>query len=609
MAETKLTRWRKLDNAAKIFPATSGKKDTRVFRFSCDLKETIQGEILQEALDKTIEAYPMFCSVMRKGFFWFYLEKSPLRPVVKEESKLPCSNIYVRDKKSLLFEVTYFKNRINFEVFHALTDGTGAMQFTRELVKNYILAAHKEDFTEEVPLDTQDLTDADMEDDSFFKYYSKTKSDEKSDKKQKSVHSYQLRGLKSDYENMHITEGMVSVKQLLEKSREYGVSMTVFLTAVYLCAIHREMSPRQEKYPVVLMIPVNLRKFFPSQSMLNFFSWIDAGYQFETGVTTFTDVVNHVKEFFKMELTKERVAGRMNEYMNLEQNPFLRVAPLTLKNLCLLAGAKFTSKNVTAIFSNMGVVDMPEVYRPYIKWFHVFTSTPKTELCMCSFEDHVVLSFTSRFESENVQRNFFRILNEQGIEVELLKDKYPEKRKPVYPGMQFFKLFTFLCLAAVVVCVMANVIITPDRIWSLFVGGAMLCMWLALAVGFYKRRNLLKNAMWQLLLIIACCLAWDAFTGWNRWSIDYVLPGISLLTTISILTISKVQQLSPPEYMIYYVMSAGVGIVPFLLLLTGCVSVHYPSVICSGLSFLFIAALVIFKWKDFMVELHKKFHF
>ena len=48
MAETKLTRWRKLDNAAKIFPATSGKKDTRVFRFSCDLKETIREEILQD---------------------------------------------------------------------------------------------------------------------------------------------------------------------------------------------------------------------------------------------------------------------------------------------------------------------------------------------------------------------------------------------------------------------------------------------------------------------------------------------------------------------------------------------------------------------------------
>ena len=60
---------------------------------------------------------------MRKGLFWHYLEKSELRPIVRKEYKEPCSSLYVRDKKTLLFEVTYYKKRINFEVFHALTDG------------------------------------------------------------------------------------------------------------------------------------------------------------------------------------------------------------------------------------------------------------------------------------------------------------------------------------------------------------------------------------------------------------------------------------------------------------------------------------------------------
>ena len=71
------------------------------------------------ALDHTIQKYPVFLSVMRKGLFWHYLEKSDLRPVVREEYKEPCSHLYIRDKKELLFEVTYYKNRINFEVFHA----------------------------------------------------------------------------------------------------------------------------------------------------------------------------------------------------------------------------------------------------------------------------------------------------------------------------------------------------------------------------------------------------------------------------------------------------------------------------------------------------------
>ena len=43
---------------------------------------------------------------------------------------------------ALLFQVSYDKNRINFEVYHALTDGTGAMHFLQELVQNYLILAH-----------------------------------------------------------------------------------------------------------------------------------------------------------------------------------------------------------------------------------------------------------------------------------------------------------------------------------------------------------------------------------------------------------------------------------------------------------------------------------
>ena len=34
------SEWNKLDNAAKIFPAAQSKKDTQVFRFSCELYKT-----------------------------------------------------------------------------------------------------------------------------------------------------------------------------------------------------------------------------------------------------------------------------------------------------------------------------------------------------------------------------------------------------------------------------------------------------------------------------------------------------------------------------------------------------------------------------------------
>ena len=59
----------------------------------------------------------------------------------------------------------------------------------------------------------------------------------------------------------------------------------------------------QEKRPVVLMVPVNLRKFFPSTSMLNFFNWIEPGYDFTKQDNSFEAVLEYTKEFFKEQLT------------------------------------------------------------------------------------------------------------------------------------------------------------------------------------------------------------------------------------------------------------------------------------------------------------------
>ena len=67
------SKWRKLDNAALAFPLVTGKNDSRVFRFYCQLKEEVDPDILQKALDQTMEKYPLFKAVLRKvcsGFIW-----------------------------------------------------------------------------------------------------------------------------------------------------------------------------------------------------------------------------------------------------------------------------------------------------------------------------------------------------------------------------------------------------------------------------------------------------------------------------------------------------------------------------------------------------------
>ncbi|HAD20370.1 MAG TPA: hypothetical protein DCF42_08245, partial [Lachnospiraceae bacterium] len=56
----------------------------------------------------------------------------------------PCRYINAEANKNYLFRVTYFRRRINLEVFHVLTDGMGAINFLKELLYQYLRLAHRE---------------------------------------------------------------------------------------------------------------------------------------------------------------------------------------------------------------------------------------------------------------------------------------------------------------------------------------------------------------------------------------------------------------------------------------------------------------------------------
>ena len=602
--DTGYSKWRKLDNAALAFPLVTGKNDTRVFRFYCQLKEEVNGEILQAALDQTMEKYPLFQAVLRKGLFWFYLEHRDIRAVVKPETEPPCSRLYIPDKKSLLFQVTYDKNRINFEVFHALTDGTGAMHFLQELVQNYLILAHPQENLPHIE-STEEITYGDKEEDSFSQYYS---SDTPKDKEKKET-AVKLKGEKLVHSDMHITEVAFSVKDIHQKARSYGVSITVLLTAMMLCSIREEIPKNQQKRPVTLMIPVNLRNYFPSQSMANFFGWIEVGYKF-SDTTTFEKVLESMKQQFEQELVKEKIAMHMSGYVRIEKNPFVRVVPLEIKKYFLMIGANLGSRSITAVYSNIGIIRLPEEYREYIQHFGIFASTNSLQMCSCSYGDEMVLGFTSKIPDDSIQRNFQRMLSEEKVSHRELKNDFPaygERQKlEKKENQRVVQTFSFLCLAVAVICGMINFMTAGTLDWFWFASAGCACAWLVVMVAYFKRRNILKNEMWQLLIISVIAILWDRFIGWRGWSVEFVLPFGALAVQFSIPVIAKVNRLEREEYLFYLVQAGVAGLIPMILIWVGIVKFVYPSVVCTGISFLTLAALFIFCQKDTLREFHKK---
>ncbi|NLZ45726.1 MAG: hypothetical protein GX896_03445 [Clostridiales bacterium] len=418
--------WRRLDNAAKIFPPTCNENDPRVFRFACELVDEIDPVILQGAVSQALNAFPNFRFVMKKGVFWYYLEDSDFEPVVVPETKVPCSAIYNKDKASLLFEVSYFKNRINLEIFHVLSDGTGAMHFLKTIVTKYIYEKYSEFIGKSMPELDYGASRTEKMADSFRKYYLKNKK--KAKKSNKSA--YRIKGARIEAGQLQIIEGIVSVKAALAAAKKYNTTLTVFLTAVFMSAIHEDMPIRMENKDVVLMIPVNLRQFFPSETARNFFGMISVNYNYSKSSGEFEDILEAVGAAFKQELTKENLAIRMNSLAALEHNALAKIAPLPFKNLVMNLARKSSEVKETAVISNIGKVNMPEETMPFIDKFGVFTSTTKLQLCLCSFKDKLSLGFSSHFVGTDLQMRFFRTLTDMGIECEIRSnDFFPENKK------------------------------------------------------------------------------------------------------------------------------------------------------------------------------------
>ena len=118
--------WVRLDNASNIFLAAMSNRDSKVFRISAEVTDTVDPDLLQQALNKVFEQNLLYHSVLRRGFFWYYLEESDLKPKAEPDTNTPCRPLYFFDRRNLLFRVMYWKKRVSLEVFHVLSDGTGS---------------------------------------------------------------------------------------------------------------------------------------------------------------------------------------------------------------------------------------------------------------------------------------------------------------------------------------------------------------------------------------------------------------------------------------------------------------------------------------------------
>ena len=120
--------WYKLDLSAIVYPTLQRRDFSSVYRLSVLLKEEIDPEMLQRAVNLTMPRFPTYKAAIRKGVFWRYLEPNDRPgPFVQEDVKNPCQPMYFKANNRYLVRIYYYRNRIALEAHHSLGDGTGGM--------------------------------------------------------------------------------------------------------------------------------------------------------------------------------------------------------------------------------------------------------------------------------------------------------------------------------------------------------------------------------------------------------------------------------------------------------------------------------------------------
>ena len=429
MLKRKQTRWYPLDNAAKIYPPTASADRAHVFAFSALLTEQVNSFLLQQAVTKALEQFPTFKTKLMKGNFWYYLEENKLPVKVFKEDAYYLKPIDYKLNNGYLFEVLYIRNKITIKFFHALTDGTGGLEFFKTVLVEYFSFLGEKADSEGVVKPIDAPANALNEEDSFLKYQNSSK-----EKKKTIPKPYHIEGTPFDYDGCGMITLKTDVSKIKEVAKHFGVTVTAYLAGLYSYAIYKAYLNKRpvKNKKVTVLIPCNLRKKYGGETMRNFTMFARFIYDFSNSEPiTLQNLCTLCAEQMNEDLRIDNLDKMIDDNVKSEKNFLVKITPLSVKNLLLRAiYSKVGEVLQTVNLSNLGVIKLPNGVSKMVKDI-TFAITP-TFSCnhqtgVISFNDKLYLTFSRGFVETEVEKQFIEVLTESGVSVTVSSNYWESK--------------------------------------------------------------------------------------------------------------------------------------------------------------------------------------
>ena len=427
--------WYRIDNSAAIYPMSITETTQSIFRFAADLDEFVDEQILEDALTDVLPRFPSFRVQLRAGLFRHYFDHNEGKPVVRPDNGVVLEKIDFFANNFYLFRVRYYRKRISVDFFHGLCDGAGAMVFFRALLHRYLyLAGRVAERAEGIALADEPPRPAEQED-AFVRYYDKKFRLFGAAGKMIGKNAFPVRGKRLRGAGYGVVTGTCDAAELKAVARRYGCSITAYLGGLALWSIVTASPDPKPKEDPAVMIPINLRKVFPSETLKNFTSLIRCVVDRKTTPLTLEAYCAAVEaELRRGAGDTEELRAKLSLSALMGAKWYMKILPLFVKTAITKLGKLFSFKTKqTLILSNLGVIDLPESHREPIEkmTFNVNLSrkVPKN-IGVVTVGGRTTVTFTRMICDTEVETAFFRRLREDGVGSLTVESNFREGMTP-----------------------------------------------------------------------------------------------------------------------------------------------------------------------------------
>lgn len=411
------TKWYRMDNSAMIYPMVLTQKTQSIYRLGVALKEPVDVNFLRIGLSTALERYPYFKVELKHGMFRHFLDENLHYPIVEKDEGNLLEIFNFKHNRHYLFRLTYYENKIFLDLFHGLCDGAGGMEFLKTIIYYYFKAQNIFMSRDNIITLSTPFLEGETED-AFLKYYKKLDIIEGT-KKMAGGGAFRVPSKQFKDEGLGLIQLTVDTAKFLDICRKLDTTMTVFISALALYVIALRYKEKNKKDNYVAFIPINLRKFFPSDTLGNFTLFAKGKITPDEEITL-ENYIKIIKNCMKEQTVKEELLTKISFTSLMDKLYFLRFMPVYLKGFISRIGRDISNKSKqTMIISNLGKVNIDNEGDKIDYFFFNQNCNKNSPLNMgvVSYNSKTVICFSRKLIDTFVEKDFAKQLVNMGLEV------------------------------------------------------------------------------------------------------------------------------------------------------------------------------------------------